>query len=118
MTNQRIAAMASAIAITAAVLIFATPTGAAPPPKGQPRVVQIGAGGTPAQNGQVLVDALAGIAAANPTPSADTPYLLKLGPGLYDVSTATPNYVQMLGFVDIEGSGQGITRIQGSGGPM
>ena len=116
MIYKRIAAVAAAVAVLAALLMLVSKPTAAAPLRALPRVVQVGAGGSPAQNGQALVNALADIAVANPAPSATTPYLLKLGPGVYDVSAAAPNYVQMLDFVDIEGSGQGITRIRGSGG--
>jgi len=64
--------------------------------------------GTPAQNGQALLDALAGITTA----SANNPFLLKIEPGTYDLGTQSLNMKQ---FVDIEGSGQLSTTITASG---
>jgi hypothetical protein len=60
--------------------------------------------GTASENGTALLDALDGIT----TNSAATPFLLKLEPGVYDLGTSS---LVMKAFVDIEGSGQGVTRI-------
>ena len=63
-------------------------------------------GDTPQTNGTALLDNLAGISA-----DANTPYLIKLGPGIYDLGT---NFLQMKSYVDVEGSGESITIITGS----
>ena len=61
--------------------------------------------GTDAQNGTALLAALAGIT----DNAAGIPYLIKLEPGLYDLGTSV---LTMKEYVDIEGSGQGITHIR------
>ncbi len=55
-------------------------------------------------NGQILIDALSRISGA----SATNPYLLKIEPGVYNLGTAA---LQMKEYVDIEGSGEGVTLI-------
>jgi hypothetical protein len=72
------------------------------------RTVVVGPVGTPAQNGAALLAALAGITTAAP----GNPWLLKLEPGIYAVGTTS---VVMKPFVDVEGSGEGVTRITGQG---
>src|SRR5262245_39035018 len=71
------------------------------------RTVVVGPVGTDAQNGTALQAALAGI-----TASGASPWLLKIEPGTYDVG-ATP--LNMKPFVDVEGSGEGVTKITGTG---
>lgn len=46
-----------------------------------------------------------------PSPSEDTPCLLKIMPGLYDVGSSP---VVMQPFIDIEGSGENVTKITGA----
>lgn len=46
-----------------------------------------------------------------PAPSAAAPCLVKLAPGRYDLG---PNEMQMKDYVDVEGSGEGVTTIVGS----
>jgi hypothetical protein len=87
------------------------PTGATGPigPSPSPRFVTtvvVSPVGTPAQNGAALVAALAGITDA----SASKLYLLKLEPGIYDVGATS---LVAKDFVDIEGSGRGVTTVQG-----
>ncbi|MEM7114593.1 MAG: pectinesterase family protein [Chloroflexota bacterium] len=53
-----------------------------------------------------LADALASITTASPT----NPYLIKIAPGIYQ------EQVDLKSYVNIEGSGQGITVLQGLGG--
>jgi len=65
-------------------------------------------GRTPLENCDVLRSALASII----DNAADSPYLVKVEPGLYDCGTAG---VAMKPFVDIEGSGRGTTTIRGTG---
>lgn len=60
--------------------------------------------GNPLRSGAALLRALAGIR----SPSATEPALLKIEPGIYDLGTST---LAMRSFVDIEGSGQGVTVI-------
>jgi hypothetical protein len=75
-------------------------------PNAQPKYVRtivVSPVGIANQNGTALANALAGITDA----SATNPYLLKIEPGVYNVNfslTAKP-------FVDIEGSGEGVTRL-------
>ena len=62
---------------------------------------------TPSINGVSLINALNSIADASET----NPYLLKLGPGIYDIQI---NSIQMKPFVDLEGSGEKVTTITGA----
>ncbi len=62
--------------------------------------------GSNTANGTALLAALAGISAGS-----STPYLLKIEPGIFDLGTST---LSMKNYVDIEGSGIGITIITGS----
>lgn len=57
------------------------------------------------------VAAMSAVATMIPPPSADAPVLLRIMPGVYDVGATT---VPMQPFVDIEGSGEGTTRVTGS----
>ena len=59
-------------------------------------------GGTALQNGAALLAALSGISGA----SATNPYLLKIEPGVYDMGS---NGLSLLPYVDVEGSGEGVT---------
>lgn len=59
-------------------------------------------------SGTALLNALAGITNA----SATKHYVIKLEPGIYDVGSTE---LAMKTYVDLEGSGQGATLIQGSG---
>ena len=72
------------------------------------RTVVVSPVGTATENGTALLNALAGITDA----SATNPYLLKIEPGIYDVGSTA---VQMKQYVDIEGSGELSTRIEGLG---
>jgi hypothetical protein len=63
--------------------------------------------GNPTASGTTLRNALAGI----PAPSSTDRWLLKIEPGIYDIGT-TP--LQMRSWVDIEGSGIGMTTVRGS----
>ena len=64
--------------------------------------------GTPTENGNALRDAVKSI----PTPrDASSPYLIKIEPGVYDVGITSLN---MLEYVDLEGSGEKVTKITGS----
>ncbi len=63
-------------------------------------------GGGTTDNGDILVSAISAVSAAA---SSATPYLIKIEPGTYDLGGTTlvvPDYV------DIEGSGKGITTIK------
>ncbi len=64
--------------------------------------------GTPVENGTELLVTLAGVVSNNP--SADDRYLIKLEPGIYDLQNVA---LEMVRFVDIEGSGEGVTKIIG-----
>ena len=74
------------------------------------RTVVVSPVGSATQNGAALKSALSGITGA----SATNPYLLKVEPGVYDVGNSnTP--LTMKEWVDIEGSGEGVTKIVASG---
>jgi hypothetical protein len=45
------------------------------------------------------------------TPAADNPCLVKIMPGVYDIGTS---YINMHAYIDIEGSGENVTRIKGN----
>jgi hypothetical protein len=62
--------------------------------------------GTPGENGTALLAALAAITNA----TADSPWLLKLEPGIYDLGAS---HLEMKAYVDIEGAGENLTRITG-----
>jgi hypothetical protein len=62
-------------------------------------------GDTPLNNGTALLNNLADI-----TADANNPYLIKLGPGIYDIGTSS---LQMKSYVDVEGSGENTTVITG-----
>jgi hypothetical protein len=64
--------------------------------------------GSELDNGTVLRNALIGIIDA----SAGNSYLVKIEPGVYDLGDAS---LQMIPYVDLEGSGEGITLIKASG---
>lgn len=70
------------------------------------RTIIVSPNGTPLQNGTALLTARDVI--SNSNPSADNPWLLKLEPGNYDLGNQALN---MLPFVDMEGSGEGTTII-------
>jgi hypothetical protein len=63
--------------------------------------------GNPVASGTVLRNALAGIS----SPSSTNRWLVKIEPGIYDVGTTL---LPMRSWVDIEGSGIGVTTIRGS----
>jgi hypothetical protein len=63
--------------------------------------------GDPVASGTALRNALNGIS----SPSSSNRWLLKIEPGIYDVGTVS---LVMRPFVDIEGSGMGVTTIRGS----
>jgi hypothetical protein len=65
--------------------------------------------GTPAENGSALLSALAGITGA----SATNPWLVKLEAGRYDVGA--PALLAMKPYVDLEGAGEGVTKITSTG---
>ncbi|HEX5719456.1 MAG TPA: hypothetical protein VF179_25065 [Thermoanaerobaculia bacterium] len=70
--------------------------------------IVVGPGATPAASGTALLNAVTSMA----DNSASKPYLIKLEPGVYDLGD---NRLQMKPFVDIEGSGRGVTIVQGAG---
>lgn len=57
------------------------------------------------------VTAMDGIASWCGVPSESNPCLLKIMPGVYDIGTGS---LQMISYVDIQGSGEGVTKITGS----
>lgn len=69
--------------------------------------ILVSANNSAATNGANLLAALASVSPAD----ADHGYLIKLEPGQYDLGAAT---LTMKNYVDIEGSGEGITSIVGS----
>lgn len=70
--------------------------------------IRVGPGATPAAGGTALLKALTSIADNSPS----KPYLIKLAPGVYDVGSTM---IVMKPYVDIEGSGQQTTIVQGVG---
>jgi hypothetical protein len=74
------------------------------------RTVIVSPTGTPSENGTALKNALSGITDASET----NPYLLKIEPGVYDLGAA-PGLV-MKPWVDVEGSGEGVTTLTATGG--
>lgn len=66
--------------------------------------------GNPVASGANLLAALAGIAA----PSSTNPWLLKIEPGIYDLQGSS---LVMRSWVDVEGSGIGVTIIKGNLNP-
>ncbi|MEM7254339.1 MAG: hypothetical protein AAF493_23215 [Pseudomonadota bacterium] len=76
------------------------------------RTIVVRADGTPKDNCDVLIKALAITSGAD----ADNPYLIKLDAGIYDCEF--PDVVEMNPYVDIEGSGQSTTVIQGYALPV
>jgi len=80
------------------------------------RIVVVPADGSPAENGQRLVDAVNAV----PFPGNDSTLaaLVKLEPGRYDMSGVgglTDGAVRLKPYVDLEGSGQDVTEIWVSG---
>jgi hypothetical protein len=67
-------------------------------------------GNTPQNNGTALLNNLAGISA-----DVNNPYLIKLGPGIYDIGASS---LQMKQYVDLEGSGENTTIITGHIGDL
>jgi hypothetical protein len=67
--------------------------------------------GTPSANGAALLAALAGVYAQQAA-GTHAPMLIHLEPGTYDVG---PTPLMIKGSVDIEGSGEDLTKITGSG---
>ncbi len=74
------------------------------------RTVVVSPVGTPLDNGAALVTAVSAVAAA--APSATTPWLIRLEPGLFDVGDAT---LAFPGWVVVEGAGTRQTVIRASG---
>lgn len=79
-------------------------------PKGDPTylrtvLVSPSAANDPTQNGTALITAMTLI--SNSSPSAANPYLLKVEPGNYYITTA----LTLKPYVDLEGSGAGTTVI-------
>lgn len=64
---------------------------------------------SPETNGQVLMRIYRKLLAA--PPSATSPFLLKLNPGVYDIGGAS---LQLPRFMDLEGSGQNVTLVRGN----
>ena len=62
-------------------------------------------------NGQNLADAITFLGAVVPPPGAANPWLIKIEPGIYDMGSSP---VQMLDYVDMEGSGVNTTKIKGN----
>ena len=73
-------------------------------PGGYTHTIIVSPDADPVQAGRVLRQTVAGIVDA----SASNPYLVKIEPGIYDLEA---NSVFMRPYVDIEGSGEGVTTI-------
>lgn len=78
-------------------------------------VVQVSVpdGGSAVDAGNALLEAVdvGELTAINGAPSTDNPYLVKLAPGTYDLGSQS---LRMPAFVDVAGSGQGVTTIESS----
>lgn len=74
------------------------------------RTIVASPSGSETDSGTALLAALAGITDA----SDSKPYLLKIEPGVYDIGSGS---LAMKKYVDIEGSGEAVTRIKSSGYP-
>jgi len=72
-------------------------------------VSPVGDGSDPAANGTALLNALSSITV---TTNLTHSYLIKVEPGIYDLASSP---LQMKPYVDLEGSGQGVTLIKGAG---
>jgi len=67
----------------------------------------------PTASGTALLTAVAAIpTSGNDTPSATNPWLLRIGPGIYDLGAGA---LQMKSYVDVEGSGTGATIVTAAG---
>ena len=95
--------------ITGTALAFAA-LAATPMTASAVQVVNINADPNPTAGGTALIITLANIT----DNSASKPYLITMDPGTYDVGDTR---VALKPFVDIQGSGQGNTIIQGNGNP-
>jgi hypothetical protein len=73
-------------------------------PRGFTHTLIVSPDADPVQAGRVLREVVSGIA----DPSALNPYLVKIEPGIYDLEE---NSLFMRPYVDIEGSGEGVTTI-------
>jgi hypothetical protein len=93
--------------------MFLATTAAAAPGFAQPlgTVITVPASADPLAAGSALLAAMGSIADA----SAAKPYLLKLEPGVYDLGRG--GTLQGKLYVDVEGSGEGITILQNEGDP-
>ena len=69
------------------------------------RTIIVGPGSTDAESGANLKSALESV-----TATAAQPWMIKIEPGIYDIGESS---LQMKPYVDIEGSGQGVTVIKG-----
>jgi hypothetical protein len=64
----------------------------------------------PIASGTALLNAVAAIpTSGNDAPSASNPWLLKIGPGVFDLSTGQ---LDLPSYVNLEGSGQDVTTVQ------
>ena len=93
--------------LTVACIAAATLEGAAPAKPASRTVIVQPTPGNPTASGSALLAAIASI-----NPSSSDPWLIRIDPGVYDLGTAS---LQMKSFADVEGSGEGVTTIRGSG---
>lgn len=70
-------------------------------------IIQVPAAGSPSANGAALISAMNGL-----SPSAASPYLVKLEPGTYDLGSET---LPLKAYVDLEGSGEERTIVSKTG---
>lgn len=71
------------------------------------RIVVVSPVGTEIENGSALIDARLSITDA----SATNRYLLKIEPGVYDIGS---NWLSLSSYIDIEGSGENVTKVKGN----
>jgi hypothetical protein len=113
MNDQRILLMLAGATVCISLMFFITPTqgtniviGGNTTDIGTIIFVAPKPGDAPATAGAALLGTVNGIT----DNSADNPYLIKVGPGVYDLGTSS---LQMKEYVDIEGSGENTTKITG-----
>jgi hypothetical protein len=112
MNSKRIQLLLTGVAVWTTLLLMSTTTyggsiviGGNYTDIGTIVIVSPKPGDTPQNNGAVLLNTFAGI-----TGDINNPYLIKLGPGIYDIGTSS---LQMKEYVDVEGSGENTTIITG-----
>jgi len=113
MNNRKIQLLLTGVAVWISFLVMITTTygrnivmGGNSTAIGTIVLVSPNPGDTAQANGTALLNSLAAI-----TGNANTPYVIRLGPGIYNIGTSS---LQMKPYVDLEGSGENTTVITGN----